>query len=584
MSAMRNRLRPALLAALVFASPAFAVLPPIGSGDVAVADPDIPPPPTEPCVVPLFDQFTFIGFDAQSFDFAPPEDCPGPWQKVVLSVDFDVTAGRQFDRTAEIWLGGANLYFGTTQEPRATVAPTWHIERDVTDLLPLFASMQAGRVDLGNLVDDTYTGIIHGSASLKFYPYDATVSDRPPRPDVVVPMAADATGGTVTLASNDDHLVINFTPPRNIRRAFLDVIAQAQNSDEFWYLCVPDEVADELQSCPGTGFREAQVTIDGLYVGIAPIYPWIYTGGIDPGLWRPTPSIQTLSFQPYRVDLTPYAAWLSSGQPHRVAVRVFNAQAYFSVTANLLLYLDHGADTVDGEVTMNTLAGAEPEVQTQLSSTPDMISGIVSVGSQHVFEIEGYVDTSDGRVTTYISQGINFHDAQIFNITATTYEQMLDFGTDIFSQTKVTTGGYTHVVTENTTFPLSIDYKFDSTSDGYAQTTTVDQRLERTLDFGIDGFGSREASLKQHMTTADTLLFDAGGNATGRTGQSSTQSFTYADPFGACYDRTITTDSGLFTGVTDGAACPDGVNTLNSFDSFHNAGSLTFGATLQILP
>ena len=29
---------------------------------------------------------------------------------------------------------------------------------------------------------------------------------------------------------------------------------------------------------------------------------------------------------------------------------------------------------------------------------------------------------------------------------------------------------------------------------------------------------------------------------------------------------------------------PDGVNTLNSFDSFHNAGSLTFGATLQILP
>lgn len=584
MSAMRIRLRPALLAALVFTSPAFAVLPPIGSQDVAVADPDIPPPPTEPCVVPLFDQFTFIGFDAQTFDFAPPDDCPGPWQKVVLSVDFDVTAGRQFDRTAAIWLGGANLYFGTTQEPRAAVAPTWHIERDVTDLSPLFASMQAGRVDLGNLVDDTYAGIIHGSASLNFYPYDATVSDRPPRPDVVIPMAADATGGTVTLASNDDNLVIYVTPPRNIRRAFIDVIAEAQNTDEFWYLCVPDDVADELQSCPGTGFREAQVTIDGLYVGIAPIYPWIYTGGIDPGLWRPTPSIQTLSFQPYRVDLTPYAAWLSSGDQHRVAVRVFNAQAYFSVTANLLLYLDHGADTVDGEVTMNTLEGADPEYDTQLSNTPDMISGIVSAGSQHVFEIEGYVDTSDGRVTTYISQGINFHDDQIFNITDTTYEQMLNFGTDIFSQTKITIGGYTHVVTENTTFPLAIDYKFDTTSDGYVQTTTVDQRLERTIDFGIDGFGSHEASLKQHMTTGDTLLFDAGGNATGRTGQSSTQSFTYADPYGACYDRKITTDTGALTGFTDGTACPDGVNTLNSFDSFHNAGSLTYGATLQILP
>jgi hypothetical protein len=457
MSAMRNRLRPALLAALVFALPASAVLPPIGSGDVAIADPDIPPPPTEPCVVTLFDEFTFIGFDAQPFDFSPPEGCPGPWQKVVLSADFDVTAGRQFDRTVEIWLGGANLYFGTTEEPRATVAPTWHIDRDVTDLSPLFASMQAGRVDLGNLVDDTYTGIIHGSASLVFYPYDATVSDRPPRPDVVVPMAADATGGTVMLASNDDHLAIDFTPPQNIRRAFLDVLVEAQNTDEFWYLCVPDDVADELQSCPGTGFREAQVTIDGLYVGIAPVYPWIYTGGIDPGLWRPSPGIQTLSFEPYRVDLTPYAAWLSSGQPHHVAVRVFNAEAYFSATANLLLYLDHGADTVDGEVVTNTLADADPSVSEYIATDADgNISGTVTAGSTRDFEISGYVDTSDGRITTDIVQHIDFSNAQTFAITAADYHQHLDMSTQIASTTTVDNGIYKRVVTESSSWPLTI--------------------------------------------------------------------------------------------------------------------------------
>ena len=585
MFAMRTRLRPALLAALVFTSPAFAVLPPIGSGDVAVADPDIPPPPTEPCVVTLYDQFTFIGFDAQTFDFAPPADCPGPWQKVVLSADFDVTAGRQFDRTAEIWLGGANLYFGTTQEPRATVAPTWHIERDVTDLSPLFASMQAGRVDLGNLVDDTYTGIIHGSASLVFYPYDATVSDRPPRPDVVVPMAADATGGTVTLASDDDHLVIDFTPPRNIRRAFLDVIAQAQNTDEFWYLCVPDEVADELQSCPGTGFREAQVTIDGLYVGIAPLYPWIYTGGIDPGLWRPTPGIQTLAFEPYRVDLTPYAAWLSSGQPHNVAVRVFNAQAYFSTTANLLFYLDHGADTVDGEVITNTLFGAEPVVDTNVTTDASgAISGDVTVTSSRDFEISGYVDTSDGRITTTVAQHIDFSNAQTFAISDSTYQQVLDMQTHIDTTTTVDNGVYKHVATEQRSWPLAIDYLFDATADGYAQTTSVDQGLERTIAFGIEGYSSHAASLEQQMTTADTLLFDADFNTIGREDQASQQSYSYLDPYGACYDRTITTAGGALTAVADGAACPNGVNLLPSFDSFHNAGSLVFGATLQILP
>jgi hypothetical protein len=563
-----------------------AALPPIGSADVAVADPDIPPPPTEPCIVALFDQFTFIGFDAQPFDYAPPADCPGPWQKVVLRADFDVTAGRQFDRTAEIWLGGANLYFGTTQEPRATVAPTWHIERDVTDYSPLFAIQRAGRVDLGNLVDDTYTGVIHGSASLAFYPRVDTLADEPPRPDVVVPLAADASGGTVSLASADDHLAIDFLPPTNIRRAFLDVIVQAQSSDEFWYLCVPDALADLLTSCPGTGFREAQVTIDGLYVGIAPIYPWIYTGGIDPYLWRPSPGIQTLSFEPYRVDLTPYAAWLSSGQPHHVAVRVFNAQSYFSATASLLLYLDHGAANVTGDVTTNTLEAPVVDTHNDITTTDTAIVGTVDVTSARDFEIAGYVDTSDGRITTDLVQHIAFANSQRFDIIGSaTYRQRLQQTTTIDTTTTVNTGVYSHVLTEHRDWPLAIDYAFDVSSDGSAaQVTSIDQGLNRSGDIGIDGYTPRHASLAQHMLAADTLVFDTDGNLTGRINQSSRQSYSYLDPFGACYSRTIDTDTGVLTAVEDGADCPDGLNTLSWFDAFHNAGSLIFGATVQILP
>jgi len=36
---------------------------------------------------------------------------------VVLEADDSVTAGRQYDRTAIVRLGGVNLYFGTTMEP-----------------------------------------------------------------------------------------------------------------------------------------------------------------------------------------------------------------------------------------------------------------------------------------------------------------------------------------------------------------------------------------------------------------------------------------------------------------------------------
>jgi len=72
------------------------------------------------------------------------------------------------------------------------------------------------------------------------------------------------------------------------------------------------------------------VTIDGTPAGIAPVAPWIFTGGIDPFLWFPLPGVQTLNFIPYRVDLTPFAATLSNGQQHTIALSVCNANTWFS--------------------------------------------------------------------------------------------------------------------------------------------------------------------------------------------------------------------------------------------------------------
>jgi hypothetical protein len=161
---------------------------------------------------------------------------------------------------------------------------------------------------------------------------------------------------------------------------------------------------------------------------------------------------------------------------------------------------------------------------------------------------------------------------------------VLDMQTHVDTTTTVDNGIYKHFATEHRGWPLAINYQFGTTADGYAQTTSVDQGLDRTIAFGIEGYSPRAASLEQRMATSDTLMFDADFNAIGRQDQGSQQSYVYLDPFGACYDRTITTAAGALTAVADGAACPGGVNDLPSFDSFHNAGSLVFGATLQILP
>ncbi|MBO9661369.1 peptide-N4-asparagine amidase [Dokdonella sp.] len=572
---------------LALAAVPAAALPPIGSADVAIADPDVPPPPTTPCVVPLYEAFTFIGFDNQPFAYAPPSACPGPWGKVVLSLDFDVTAGRQFDRTGRIWLNGANIYFGTTQEPRATVAPTWHIERDLSDYSALFANAGGGYVELGNVVDGTYTGIIHGSARLAFYPRTSGL-DRPPRPDRVLPLAAGPDGGIVDLVG-DARLAVTLNLPTNIERAYLDVIAQSQGDDEFWYLCVPDALAGELQSCPGSGFRESQVFIDGVAAGVAPVYPWLYTGAIDPGLWRPTPSIQTLAFEPYRVDLTPFTGSLSDGRPHTVSIGVFNAQNRFSTTANLLLYLDRGSAHTRGAVTANTLSfPPTPAVDVVDDSNADAIVKTVGVTSTRAFRIAGYVDTSHGRVVTTLDQRIAFSNVQDFDIATdgSDYRQALVQRTTVDATATIQQGHRpARFQRAHSEWPLAIEYRYDGAADGSAtQTTTIDQGLDRALEVGLAGHALFRATREQRMQTADTLQLDADGNLLGRVGQGSTQSYAYRSSLGACYDRRITTQDGVLSAVADGRGCPGRRNHLTWLDAFAQVASSFWGASLRQLP
>jgi hypothetical protein len=560
----------------------------VGSPNVATADPLIPPPYTTPCTVSLFENQQFADFSAKPFDFVPPAECPGPWQKVVLSADYYVTMGRQFDRTAEIWLGGANIYFGTTQEPSATVSPSWHIERDLTDYSALFAEQHSGRAVLGNVVDDTYTGVIYGSASLLFYPLAPTVPDHPPRPDLVLPMSASADGATADLVTADDQLAVTFDDlPRNIERVFLDVFAQSQHNDEFWFFNLPDDIADTFYDGPHTAFREVEVSIDGQPAGVAPVYPWIYTGGADPLLWRPIPGVQTLAFEPYRVDLTPFAGVLDDGQSHTIALSVFNAADYFSTTANLLLYLDHDGETVTGAVTADTLTAPQPVIEENMAS--DGNSGTVSVTNSHQFTIEGQVHTSHGVVTTHIEQSIDFSNVSQLAI-SDSYQQDTTQTTTIDSTTTRTSGATVAIVHEQRSYPLTFNYDDTYAADGSeVLASSVDQEFKQQIDVSNQGFAMRSAHRDDHVVTSATRFFDADGN-TADLQADAMQSYTYAGPDGACYSRQITAQRrglavpGTLTGVSDGASCPGSVNALSFFDEFSNYASSVFGATLKVLP
>lgn len=529
----------------------------IGSANTATADPPVPRPDTTPCVVTLFNNFAFADFSPKPFSFTPA--CPGPWAKVVLNADFSIQAGRQFDRTAEIWIGGVNVYFGTTSEPSRTVARSWHIERDLTDYSALFNSAQNGRVDLGNLVNSTFTSTLFGTGVLQFYPL-ASHQDAPRTADLVLPLASDPTGGTAFLSNSSSTLAKTFTLPTNVERAFLDVVAESQAGDEFWYTCVPNDVANELQSCGGGAFRESQVTIDGMPAGVAPVYPWIYTGGIDPLLWRPIPGVQTLNFAPYRVDLTPFAGLLSNGQPHQVAVSVFGANNGFSTTATLLAFQDHGSNQITGEVTLNTIGLPNPSTVESLTTAPDgTITGSVTVDSSRIFSVEGFVRTSHGRIATNVRQSIQFSSRQDFNIANTAFVQNIKQRTIISSETQ-TDGHGGGNSQQRFEWPLDLGFTFSINPDGSGgqQTTTIRQQFQSAAVHHGDNGPASFSVVSNTVTPSDTLLFDSNFNITGNTGQQSTQDFFSNDSVSGCFSRQITASAGLLTSITDGALCQKG--------------------------
>src|SRR6202012_3180170 len=169
--------------------------------------------------------------------------------------------------------------------------------------------------------------------------------------------------------------------------------------------------------CGGGNFRETEGSIDNKTPALAPIYPLIFTSGIGPYLWGPSARLQTLEFQPYRVDLTPFAGALSDGAPHTVSISVFGANHYFSVTGTLLVYQDAKAVHTGGAVTGNTLAGQAfaPVVSSTLGSGAQKVNGDILTKEQQQYVIEGYVNTSRGRVKTRVEQHLDFSNKQSFS-------------------------------------------------------------------------------------------------------------------------------------------------------------------------
>lgn len=562
----------------------------IGSRSAVSAEPPVSRPATAPCTVTLLDHHAFDERgDASSmaarpfrFDFTPPAACAGDWAKVVMEADFSVPAGRQFDRTVALWLAGVNLYFGTTLEPSPDVAQHWHVERDLSDYASVFRNGHPGQLILNNWVSPTTSSPIYVSVRLQFYPAGRQ-APAVAAADHVYALSSDPRGEQAELATSDAELSRRLAFPRNVERAYLDVIAQSQAHDERWYTCVDKAYLEQtrayslegFEACDGGAFRGIEVLVDGQPAGLAPVYPWIYTGGIAPHLWLPTPGIQTTDFIPFRVDLTPFAGLLDDGRQHTVAVRVPGADHFFNVAANMLVYLDPQSRELSGSVTGNSLRGAQPAgpaVHSTLHAGSHGASeGTLDTDQEQVYAISGRLHTVRGDIDTTVRYRGGFHNHQTFRQPAAKryVETIEQTATVSLAAERSLDGkrleGYTFE--QSDPLHLSVDKSVATGGQDFTAMVAMKQGhrldLQRTQAQAAPYRASLQMDLATRVHADGKTIPDPLDRSDFPYHEQGTEQVGFTDSLGSCYHGDLASRDERLIRFSDGQGCPAQANHLD---------------------
>ncbi|MDX6355492.1 MAG: hypothetical protein QOF98_2395 [Streptomyces sp.] len=531
-----------------------------GYQDPVTALPPVSKPDTPSCEVTVM-QHDFANSYGQPYTgtVTPPPACPGPWSKVVLNWSGSV-AGRQYDRLAGVWIGGAEVLRTSTPEPDDD-GITWQVEKNITSFTPLLRDPQPLVADLGNVVNDTYTGTYHMRLTLTYYETDRR-NPAPAVADQVLPLSASSTeAGWYTLspgASASKSVVF----PRNLVNARLEVYARGGGCDEQWFTAVPDDLAaaEPDYLCGGGPYREVQVSVDGRPAGLAQPYPVVYSGGIVPTLWRPIPAVDQFLTLPYDIDLTPFAGELVDGAPHTITITPYGAADEWIVDGTLFLNTDHHSAQTSGALTSDTLT-ATPDLATTEQPSGDGATD-VSVATTRDWSTQGYVDTSGGRITTRVQQHVAYtNQATISDGGKHQVFAQRDSGTTTVTTTTARGHGprsspaASQAAKHSWSYPIDTDLSIPLYADANNYSLQGAVRQQRVLtDSARTGPAGpwRPYARTDDTVTAEGVLARENGPIVSSDGTGS-EHYTGTTDTGRCYDRTLTAEHGWLTSDTQRA-------------------------------
>ncbi|XP_049935427.1 peptide-N4-(N-acetyl-beta-glucosaminyl)asparagine amidase A-like [Nymphaea colorata] len=384
-------------------------------------------PREPPCSSALILQHDFsytYGQPPVEAQYTPPQDCPSAdWSTIVL--EWSATSkGRQFDRIFGVWLGGVEILRSCTAEPRAN-GIFWKVQKDITRFSSLLKQNQTLSVHLANIVDKTYTGVYHVNVTIRFYAEEGvgkrlglgSVLNSPA--DLILPISRSPPlndGYWFLVQNSTDVHQKQFSIPRNVYRAVLEVFVSYHSNDEFWYTNPPDEYIQEnnLSNVPGNGaFREVVVSLDQRVVGAVWPFTVIYTGGVNPLLWRPITGIGSFDLPSYEIEITPFLGEILDKENHTVEFSVTNALNVWYIDANLHLWIDGGLKKTKCKL----LSYDAPPARHSILSNFKGLDGIFNTSASRYIAATGRVKTSHGKINVHTIQRFGYRNWMKFSNT-----------------------------------------------------------------------------------------------------------------------------------------------------------------------
>jgi hypothetical protein len=325
-----------------------------------------------------------------------------------------------------MFLNDTEIWRTSTAEPTQN-GIIWTYVKDMSNYLALFKTQQKIIFDLGNIVDDTYTGSWYTTLTATFF---TAIDDAIEPADVIIPVSAQRSAEDMPSAFvvPETKAVSSITLPQNAKSAVFSISACGQAAEEFWWsnVLTSDEHAfgNDTTLYGHSAFRELRLLIDGYMAGVAWPFPVIFTGGVVPGFWRPVVGIDAFDLREDEIDITPFIPLLSDNKSHTFEIQVVgidddgngtgtittNVESNWVVTGKVFIWLDGSNSPTTG--TIPKISAPDPSIQLQ-SSRKQGGSGTVnaldySVQVSRMISIDSILHTSSGSKAVTWTQKLEF--------------------------------------------------------------------------------------------------------------------------------------------------------------------------------